>query len=423
MATSQRSRQVQRMYGPIRLDNLDPEAQRQMYKLTRSTTEFGALVADLEKGHHIASLAEGIAKELIEGTAREGLVMKKVCEGRTGISRIGDRMVPSPLRIAVDIGVRSLLLRFGFEAIHEHVTSIPVKPGKDSHGFGIDQLPRMSRMGHLLLSAVGSDDRSLLTMACWLPTGTEDDHTSARANPQRIAGWREELEREVAGSLRENLAELFEVQKQARMAALKAAAHGAEAFAAIGLDPREFLRSCFPRCLILDILAYGPPEKQLASSAAVIHPGDDDQIIAVVERAGRHGIARCEVEEKLEIDDVEASLLPELRERFGEEPEPVAQSVLDSVADWETAYNLGIGPGVRAIRYWHFKRSGYLFRAEQVSGRQAAVNLWRMVKLDNTLLREAVSLVERAQQPWPESCIERFVEECAPGLMSMPSAR
>jgi hypothetical protein len=417
---------IERMYGAVKLDKLDSVAQREMYQLTRKAAEFGGEVIGWPHGAAIASLAEGVAKELIDGTARRGLALSRLCSGRAAISRIGEKFAGQALRDAVEIGVRSLLPHCGFDAIHEHVTSIPVRPNKDMHGFAIDQMPRRSRMGHVLLSSVGSDDRSLATQATWLTTGTVDDPTSPRADRARIERWGRELGKPPPGSLSESLAEMFEAQSRAREAVVAAASIHAGAFDKFGVDPDSFLADCFPSCMILDKLAYGAPVDIGASSAKVVCPGEDDAIVRVAEAAGRHGIARCRVEEKVDLDAIERSLLPNLAARFGEKPEAVPQLTLEEVANWKVASGLAIGVNVRLIRYWHFKRTGYLLRAVEVAGegRQLhEVHVWRTIRMSSAKLRETITLIERAHQPWPGSCVERYREECAPARMNSTYAR
>jgi hypothetical protein len=416
------------MYGAVRLDKLDSGAQREMHQLTRKAAEFGGEVIGWPHGAAIASLAEGVAKELIDGTARRGLALSRLCSGRAAISRIGEKFAGQELRDAVELGVRSLLPHCGFSAIHEHVTSIPVRPNKDMHGFAIDQMPRRSRMGHVLLSSVGSDDRSLATQAIWLTTGTVDDPTSPRADRSRIERWGRELERSPPGSLSESLAEMFEAQDRAQYMAVDAASARPDAFDKFGIDPDVFLADCFPRCMILDNLAYGAPVEIGASSAKVVCPGEDDAIMRVAEAAGRHGIARCKVEEqeRVDLDAIERSLLPSLEERFGEKAEAVPQLTLEQVAKWKVASGLAIGVNVRLARYWHFKKAGYLLRAVEVvgEGRQLhEVHVWRTIRMDSSKLRETITLIERAHQPWPGSCVERYREECEPARMNSTSAR
>ncbi len=429
MASRELSRHpVKRMYGPVRLDRMDSVAQREALALARKAAEFGGEVIGWPHGASIASLAEGVARELFEGTARNGLVLSRLCPGRAGISRLGEKFTGEALRDSVEIGVRSLLPHFGFKAVHEHVTSVPVRPNKDMHGYAIDQIPNRSRMGHVLLSSVGSDDRILHTQAIWLTTGTVDDHTSPRADLGRVDRWSKELGKPLAGTLCENLTEMFEAQNRARNYALVAASGSGAVFKKFGLDPQAFLEANFPLCVILDRLAYGPPSENGASSAAVVFPGEDDEIVTAVEAAGRRGIARCKIddEEGVSLDSVERSMLPELAKRLGERPVPVAQEVLEAVAGWQVASGLGIGVNIRLVRYWHFRKTGHLLRVVQGSGGSGQfhdVHLWRMVRPGGEFLREAITLVERAHQPWPSSCVDRYREECAPARMNSTIAR
>ncbi len=429
MPSKRRSRHpIERMYGAVKLDKLDSVAQREMHQLTRKAAEFGGEVIGWPHGAAIASLAEGVAKELIDGTARRGLALSRLCSGRAAISRIGEKFAGQALRDAVEIGVRSLLPHCGFGGIHEHVTSIPVRPNKDMHGFAIDQMPRRSRMGHILLSSVGSDDRSLATQAIWLTAGTVDDPTSSRADRTRIKRWGEELGKSPPGSLNESLAEMFEAQSRAREAVVNAVSTHAGAFDKFGVDPDAFLADCFPHCMILDKLAYGTPVDIGASSAKVVCPGEDDAIVRVAEAAGRYGIARCRIEEeeKVDLDVIERSLLPNLEKRFGEKPQAVPQLILEEVAKWKVASGLGIGVNVRLVRYWHFKRTGHLLRAVEVAGegRQLhEIRVWRTIRMGSSKLKETITLIERAHQPWPGSCVERYRKECEPARMNSTSAR
>jgi hypothetical protein len=161
-----------------------------------------------------------------------------------------------------------------------------------------------------------------------------------------------------------------------------------------------------------------------------VFPGDDESVITTVEAAGKYGIARCELNEpevKVEYSALEDALLPALEERFGERAEQVSPQRLNAVAEWSLANLLGVGANIRQVRIWRFPKAERLFRAMQASdegGEFIDADIWRTIRLsDEDALKAAFALVERAQQPWPRSCITRHRKEFEPGLVKASSAR
>jgi hypothetical protein len=118
--------------------------------------------------------------------------------------------------------------------------------------------------------------------------------------------------------------------------------------------------------------------------------------------------------------------LPELCERLGEKAQLIPPVLLEKVASWDVANELGVGVDIRLVKYWHFPGAGYLLRAKQVSshggGQIVDIDFWRMIRLDRALLKETIALVERAQQPWPSTCADRYREESEPGLVRASKA-
>lgn len=409
-----------RAYGPVNLTDLDPPSQRHMEHLARISVRFAAAIVRYEHGEKVSRLSEAIGGRLVEGKAAEGLQIKDLSEGRTASGRVREAF-EEPLADVVDLAVRLMLPLSRKSAIHEWIACLPVKAGRDNNAIGVDRNAYATTMAHVLVCAVGASDRQLLNQAWWLLTGTRDDHSSARADRQRIAEFEEELKRKLPGTFEEHLKRHFETEDRARNTVTREAEKGNIAFDSLGLHPNRFIKNCFPRCVILGSIPYGAPTKRGDSSAGVLLPGDDEGIAEAVEAAGRYGVALCELGEPVvELHDLERTLIPDLEERLGERLAPIDPERLAEVANWDKAVDLGIEESIPMVRYWQGEKSARLLRAKQVSdpdgGEGHDVHLWRSIGFDDPQLRAAVALIERAHQDWSFSCIARFARETQPGL-------
>ena len=417
------------VYGTVKLSKLDLTGERELQDLIRTAVDFGAEVTEYGDAFPIAQLATAIAEEMVLETASKGVAIDKLCEGRTGEGHIREYF-GEPLRDVVDIAVRALLPLTKRTAIHEYLRADPVRVGNESHAMGIDHEKGAPHLANLLVCSLGCCDRNLINQAVWLLSGTHDDRTSQRANWSRIEVFEEELGRPLPGSVDEHLEMLFAAEARAKEKVSYAAKRGHPAFQKAEIDAIKFERFCFPKCVILDRLPFGPARPRPAEDfTQELFPGDDENVIATVERAGKYGVARCKLEEpeiKVGYAALEDVLLPALAERLGEPPEAISPRRLSEVAKWNLANLLGVGANIRQVRIWRFPRSGRLLRAMQVSDQRGEfldADLWRTIRLsDEDSLRAAFALIERAQQVWPRSCIRRYREEFQPGLVKASSA-
>lgn len=421
MVESRRTAEPLPLYGQVRLDRMDVAAERFALELIRTGLAFATEIAGVGNEDQIARLCEGVAEALFAGTAREGMKVKALTAGRTATGRIHEIFIEE-LRDVADLAIRAMLPICGARAMHAHIVSVPFATGEDMHGFAVDHLANRGKIAHGLFSAIAGSDRSLFSQAVWLTTGTVDDHSCSRCESARVENWSDQLGKELAGSIHEHIAELLAAEHRACKAALTAAKRGSLAYHYAGIDPLEFLKYYFPKCLIVDALPYGPPRERGASSGGEHYPGDDEAVLAAITDARRHGIARCRpAQAALDVDDVEQSVLPELIDRFGENPIPLSPETLERVVTWKKARDAGVGPEVRFVRYWHFPQSEHVVRVSQVSGRAGGeindVSIWKTIGLSGGLEREMVALLERAEQSWSRRCVQRFREECQPGLM------
>jgi hypothetical protein len=394
-----------------------------MLKAIDDPAMFGSKVVDFAHGAPMARLVECFARQTVDGRAARGVELCTLSS--SGHIRDG---FTDEFGEVVDLAVRSFLPMYGQRAIHEYITSIPVLVGKEMNGIGADQNSNARRVAHVLLFGVGGKDRTLFHQARFLLTGTNGDRTSPRADSEKIALWSSELGREkLAGPIDEHLREGFNSEARARNRVQEAAEQSDEAFGFLPIRPDQFVEICCPRCVILDRLPFSPPKKRAQASGDEVFPGDNEAIVEVVEEAGRYGIARCETKEpEVDLDVLEDELLPELCERLGEKAQLIPPVLLEKVASWDVANELGVGVDIRLVKYWHFPGAGYLLRAKQVSshggGQIVDIDFWRMIRLDRALLKETIALVERAQQPWPSTCADRYREESEPGLVRASKA-
>jgi hypothetical protein len=423
MAIGQRQRVEVPTFGRVRLRRLDPDARVEMMRTIDAPTMAASKIIDFSHGAPMARLAEGYAQQIVDGRAMKGVEISSL--STSGHIRAG---FTDQLGEVIDLAVRCFLPMYGQRAFHEYITSIPVVVGKEMNGIGADQNPNATRVAHILLAGIGGKDRTFFHQIRFLLSGTTGDHSSLRADLEKIELWKSELGRvKLAGPIHEHLQDVFESETTARRCVEGAVDRGEDPFAFLPIGSEEFIDVCCPRCVILDRLPFSPPIKRAQASGDEVFPGDDEAIVEVVEDAGRYGIARCETKEpKVDLDALEDELLPELCERFGEKAEVVAPGLLGEVASWDIANDLGVGVDISLVKYWHFPEAGYLLRAKQVSGPGGGqivdTDVWRMIRLDRKLLKETITLVERAHQCWPSACADRHREESGLGLVRASKA-
>lgn len=406
--------------GPIRLEELDTLAQRDMNALIEAGIRFAAGLVGFKKGEPVIRLCEAIGEAVVDRSACKGLEIDELCEGKTGTGRVREGLV-EPVRDVVDLSTRAILAMSNRPAIHEWVASLSVKAGPESNAIAVDKYPNVGGRAHVLLGAIGSSDRQVLGQAEWLKKGTRDDHSDPRADLERIATLAEQLGKAVPGPFHEHLQSLFEAEDRTHDLAQEAGAKRPALFGGFGVNPQTFADSYFPSCVILGTVPYGPPTKRGHASKGLFLPGDDEETVAVVEGCNRYGVARCSlVEPAVELEALDDVIIPELSERLGESPEPVPQDQIDRVLGWPVSSELRILENLPLVRYWWFPQSKHLLRSMQLSAPDGAevldVHLWRAIRLEGRQLRAAIALIERAHQPWTFSCIARFGREFEPGL-------
>jgi hypothetical protein len=408
-------------YGPVRLTRLDPQAVREMKMLIRRATLFSREVIGFEHGYPIAQLAEAIGDRIVSGEAPDGLEIDDLCQGRTASGRIRDGF-GEEMRDLVDLAVRTLFFFGRRYALYGHITSIPVSVGRDSQAIGVDSHPGVGPRAHILIGALGSADRILISQGRWLLTGTRDDHSSPRADPERIARFSLELGDRLPGSIEEHLARQFEAEDRTERVVEAAAEKNHSAFGNAWLDPSKVSAYGFPKCLIIDSILHAPPSKRGQTSGGELYPGNSEAVVEAILSAKRYGIVRCELPDtEVPLTSLEDDLLPALEECYRERRKPLPTHLEDQIVNWNRAHELQVGQNLRLVRYWWFEEAGILLRSIQLTGVDEgeilSVSLWRIVGLDHANLRAAVVLTERAEQSLARICLTRYRHETEIGLM------
>jgi hypothetical protein len=415
MATPQDRPSQVSAHGPVSITRLDATGTRQMMRMIHEAAVFAGEVLEFPYAHQIAQLAAAIAERVQAGAAVEGLEIEDLCRGRTSAGHIRDGF-GEPLRDFIDLAVRVLLLRGGRNALHGHITSLPVKVGREANGLGIDRNPGAGPRAHVLLGNVGGIDRLLPSQAQWFLTGTPDDRTSPRVDPARVVRASKELGVPIPGSAAEHLKRHFAAEDRTKAELLAAAEVRPAAFEASWVDREKLLNHGFPVCTIIDTLSFGAPTRRNQASGGEIYPGDSSQIIEVMETAGRYGIARSELPlPELSYLQLRDEILPALEIVYQERRQPLPPELHDEVVSWNRAHEMQVGENLRLVRYFWFPESGYLLRSIQISGVDGGeylrANLWRTVGFGRKNLRAAVVLVERAEANLSRSCPNRYQNE------------
>jgi hypothetical protein len=413
---------------PVRLDQLDAEARKQAWTLLLTATRFAASITGYDHPDRGATLANEIGQRMIHGTAKEGLEIQDLCDGRTSEGHVRE-VFEGDVEVTIDIAVRAVQALLAKPPIHEELFSVVRRTGRDSSAIASDKNPNVARVAPLIGIALGGSDRHLPDVAIPFTTGTRDDHSSSRADPMRIAAFSQELGARLPGRPHEHVLRLLEIEARARKVVVRAAESRPELFAKVGLDPQRFVKSYFPRCLVANPLPYAAPKAQGDSAGDWHHPGDDDDLARVLVEAHKHAVLRCELDEpqtQLPLDGRDDAI-DALAERFGERPIDISQDELATVQRKQAAVDLGITWDWKSVRYWWFRESERLVRGvEVVDPRTQAelveLELWRTVQLTDQL-EAAVILVEHMQGGWPARCLHRYFAACEPGLMKPHKTR
>jgi hypothetical protein len=409
------------IYGPVLLQRLDPAGVQEMKLLISRGAHFSWEILQYEHGLPISRLAEAIGERIVGGEAARGLEIDDLCQGRFGAGHIREGFGES-MGDFIDLSVRAILALSDRNTIYGHITSLPMRVGRDSNALGIDRNPGVGPIAIAMFGALGSSDRLLPHRSRWLLTGTHDDHSSPRADPERIARFTGELGFTLPGPLWEHLARQFAAEDRVENLVVEAINNGHSAFDLYWIAPEKFGRYGFPKCVIVDSIASGAPTKKGGDRARDLYPGDMEDVVETLLSARRYGIVRCELPQpKVPREQVEDELLPALEEQYREAPRSLPSDVLEDVARWKRANELQVGENIHLVRYFWFERANVLLRSIQLTGAEEGeilgVDLWRIVSLRERNLRAAVALTERAQQDLARHCLTRYRYETEIGRM------
>ncbi|MEA2192540.1 MAG: Bacterial regulatory protein luxR family [Solirubrobacteraceae bacterium] len=351
---------------------LEPELAESGRQWLRLGIEEARSFAPTVDAYRYEQLAIAVLNALLDGSlASGGLWPGKLAEkARLSRSRIGSYF-GRDWQIFTDVVVRAICAQARRPPVYEEILSVPVSVSRDDQGLGVDHVPGAQNVMHLLTWAIASSDMHCPTLAHPLTTGTRDDRTSPRSDPERIATHEHQIFRNLPASMAENVAHLL--------------MSGSER-----LGEKDPLRPGFAsRFLVVGPLPFGPPSRHHLSSSVWL-PGSDEEIAKTIHRSALHGILYV-----------------------GRQTDHLDSSFRRLIVDeWPLRGALNIARPF-GVEYLWSKEHALLFRR---AGSRA--DNWRLVNTEEQWLPMAAAIIEhRVQHDWRATSIERWAREANPGLI------
>lgn len=370
-------------------------------------------------------MASSIASEFLGKSAQRGLQIGRLCEGRLGEGKIREKFVTPTLAATTDTAVRLLQAAQGQPALYTEIAVLPTPAlGRKSNALGFDSNPGVKTRGRAIMLVAGSPDRHVPLNVRPFTTGTRDDHSSLRADRDRIGRFEDELKEGVPGTFAEHGQALLSDEVQAKALVTQAVDERPDVLVEAGIQSTKFLKLYRPKCLIAKEADYGTPARKNESRLGTIYPGDDEEFVEVVRAARKSAVAACDIRALGPLSADPEIAKETLAGYFGESPVDIPDSILRKIRHWPPARHLGIAVS-SDVSYLYFPRAQRfvrLFTAVSWDSEAGSpsyglqVQIWRAVGLQKHILA-GLTLIERAQIEWPQECLERFV--CQSGLGKM----
>lgn len=364
--------------------------------LLGSAHELATTAIDRAKAHQpefdhypYEQLTVAVIRMLVNGELGNGLILTRLArEAIANRNRFGKQFDPASRRFT-DLVVRYIYVLSRRQVLYEEMQSMPVKVSRDNMSLGADQVSGVSRSLHLLVSAIAGADQHCPNHVRAFTTCTQDDHSCARADPQRIARFERELGTTLPGTLAENLSSVLD--------------------GAVRADSPEAGSSPY---LVISGLAAGPPEQARQGHARMLFPGLDEDAVEAVRRARRRGMLSCGSLSGHAADD-EAGRELKIDRGFRKV----------QLTDLPRAQQLNVRRPFEVEYLWSHERR-QLVRCDLAAGAERA-DFWRLVNFkDEDDRRNAIAIVERhGNTTWTRACLQRWADACGAGKLRAQDQR
>ncbi|MDQ3933331.1 MAG: hypothetical protein M3340_01725 [Actinomycetota bacterium] len=378
---------------PVVLSKVDPA---QAKRLLATPKAFAAALVESVDAYGFGQFAETTIDFVRDGRAAEGLNVQDLAdEAHAGRGRLMDRFT-ADWHAFVGLVIRGLLAAEERKIFYEELRSVSVGVHRNHKGMGKEKCPGFDNTLHLLVLSGGRADRHIPFDTEVLTTGTHDDYTCERCNPDRITDWTKKLGQLPPGTLGEHVEAVLGRQQRVRAEALRAIKSRREVFTS-NLTWRS-LAAAFSPYLLMPGIEAGPQNVAHRSYTDELLPGRDAHTVEAVAAVNRRAVLYCG------------------RPDGQGERNAVARFTPLQVGRLPLTYDLGISRPENVQYSWCPKT---LRLARQVVGRGERTELWQLVNfVTEDDLWHAISLVERHEQAQlPDACLERWDKDCGPGFL------
>jgi hypothetical protein len=377
---------------PVVLSKVDPA---QAKRVLATPEAFAASLVGSVDAYHFDQLADATIDFVRDGRAAKGIIVHELTDhAHTGRGHLQEHFTPD-WHLFAGLVMRAQLAAEGRQLFYEELRSVPVGVRRSHTGMGREKFPGFDNSLRMLVLSGGRADRHIPFEADVLTTGTHDDYTCERCNPDRIAEWTKKLGHEPPGTLGEHVKAVLDRQQRVRSAAGHAIRSRPELFTR-RLTPRGLVRA-FSQYLVVPGIPAGPPNVGYRDYGDMLLPGRDAETIEAVTRSKRHAV--------LYIGTPDGQV----------ERNEVARFTPLPVGRLPSTYDLNISRPENAEYSWSPKTYRL---ARQVVGRGQRTELWQLVNFEQDDLMEAVSRIERYEQAeLPDACLERWDKDCGPGYL------
>jgi len=349
----------------------------------------------------VERLSVAVTAAIYRGEASRGLRLTALLD-EAGISagHVRDRHFTPALSELADLTIRMTAINAGSRAVRcESLYVTWARTGRDRNSLATDHIRNVTPGIRFSGIAISCDDRHLQTAEIPFVTGTRHDHASSRADRRAIGRLTREMGRPPNSSPAEHFAELLELQRCARARLRTARLDGL-------LAPLENLG--FSDLVVAGPMPCGPAPKRSLHGAETYWPGRDQDLIEVLHRAGKRGVAhmgRRLVRARKESSPAELSEL-------GFEPWQATYSLDDRKFANDTEWRVS----------WHWNKELECLARVHGDGTTVRIDEWRVVALSGEV-DVAIALIRRQEQRWMHDFMEQNMRDTAPGLIKASSYR
>lgn len=359
-------------------------------------------------GKHVRGVDEYTTRQLVRaataairsGETRDGLKLGRLLDAAyVGSGHARDRHFTPQLTVLCDLAVRATAIAAGRLVRCEHVYVKWARTGRERNSLGTDRVRGVTAGLRFAGIAPAYDDRVLPAVEIPFTTGTRHDIASERADPPEIGRLTRELGHPLNSSVADHFKELLALQQRSRACLQGGPSDDVSLASRLG-------KHGFSDLVIATLMPCGPAYSRQREGAEVRAPGDDGELIRVLQVAGKRGVAQ------LHSRSPYPATTPESLRGEGYEQRDSPYSEYDiffaNDVEWGVTW------------HWHSQRR----RLVRLQADHATVRAdeWLVFGLEREL-HVALALARRHEQKWTGGCLTRYMHDAAPGLIEVSSYR